>query len=62
MKLSVFLEDRAGLTGRKLEAALKACDENFVETIQELHELKENNLSEMNSIHARGLAPGFRLC
>ena len=39
MKLSVFLEDRAGLTGRKLDLALKACDEHVVESVHDLQKM-----------------------
>ena len=46
MKLSDWLEQRAGLKGKKLEVALSGCETNMVESVEELRELarSENNL------------------
>ena len=46
MKLSNFLE-KAGLNGKKLEVAMKACDDNMLETVQELRELDKEHLEKV---------------
>ena len=46
MKLAEWLERRAGLKGKKLEGAVKMCEDNWLETVGELRELanESNNL------------------
>ena len=36
MKLAEWLEHRAGLKGKKLEGAVKMCEDNWLETVGEL--------------------------
>ena len=46
MKLAEWLEHRAGLKGKKLEGAVKMCEDNWLETVGDLRELADesNNL------------------
>ena len=39
MKLAEWLEHRAGLKGKKLEGAVKMCEDNWIETLGELRVL-----------------------
>ena len=39
MKLAEWLEHRAGLKGKRLEGAVKMCEDNWLETVGELREL-----------------------
>ena len=51
MKLSDWLEQRAGLKGKKLEVALSGCETNMVESVEELRELADEENKEQ-FIHA----------
>ena len=42
MKLAEWLEHRAGLKGKKLEGAVKMCEDNWLETVGDLRELESN--------------------
>ena len=46
MKLSDWLEQRAGLKGKKLEVALSGCETNMVESVEELRELADEENKE----------------
>ena len=46
MQLSEWLEHRAGLSGRKLDGALKMCDLNYVDNVSDLRELVEDEESK----------------
>ena len=49
MKLAEWLEHRAGLKGKKLEGAVKMCEDNWLETVGELRELAdESNEKQFN--------------
>ena len=39
MKLAEWLEHRAGLKGKRLEGAVKMCEDNWLETVGDLREL-----------------------
>ena len=39
MKLAEWLEHRAGLKGKKLEGAVKMCEDNWLETVGDLRVL-----------------------
>ena len=42
MTLESWLESRAGLAGKKLQAAVRQCEENFVESVSDLRQLAED--------------------
>ena len=49
MKLVEWLEHRAGLKGKKLEGAVKMCEDNWLETVGDLRELAdESNKEQFN--------------
>ena len=43
MKLAEWLELRAGLKGKRLEGAVKMCEDNWLETVGELRELADES-------------------
>ena len=43
MKLAEWLEHRAGLKGKKLEGAVKMCEDNWLETVGDLRELADES-------------------
>ena len=46
MKLAEWLQHRAGLKGKKLEGAVKMCEDNWLETVGELRELADESNKE----------------
>ena len=46
MKLAEWLEHRAGLKGKRLEGAVKMCEDNWLETVGELRELADESNKE----------------
>ena len=56
MKLSDWLEQRAGLKGKKLEVALSGCETNMAESVEELRELAdEENEKEFEKVIPQGM-------
>ena len=54
MKLAEWLEHRAGLKGKKLEGAVKMCEDNWLETVGDLREII---FSRISSSHAPSSYP-----
>ena len=46
MKLAEWLEHRAGLKGKKLEGAVKMCEDNWLETVEDLRILANLEANE----------------
>ena len=44
MKLAEWLEHRAGLKGKKLEGAVKMCEDNWLETVGDLRILAKRDV------------------
>ena len=57
MKLAEWLEHRAGLKGKKLEGAVKMCEDNWIETVGDLRVLAKNekNEKEFEKIFPQGM-------
>ena len=43
MTLESWLQSKAGLAGKKLQAAVRQCEENFVESVSDLRQLAEDD-------------------
>ena len=56
MKLAEWLEHRAGLKGKKLEGAVKMCEDNWLETVEDLRVLTlEKNATQFKEVFPQGM-------
>ena len=54
MELRSWLERKAGLSGKRLQVAVEACETNFMETVEDL-QLTAKNESEYEKIFKQGV-------
>ena len=55
MDLSAWLEQKAGISGRALDAATKACETNFIDTLEDLRIAAKNESEYANLFPQVGL-------